>query len=321
LVEDRLLVAIFGDLYGGTYSPGRPGIRPPLRYWNEHLHGKPTDQAKLDIRADRLLMFQAGDIYTIVPLVDLQLLERSDFAQKLCRLRGHESRWDFVQAHCNRYPVPLLFPRHRKPDVQLPLPHDIGNRGGWGIPEQPYTRAARYDLQIAGPSSVRLFHAHGDQLFVSIEFDYLNWTREQEQAVTFGRVKPPERQLRTGKLPADFTERFAAYTSAKRDYLVTTNGKVYMAVPKGEKEVEVSAVWNDPTRKVFGVVQDQANDAVYGWGFVTDSAAPERFYVKLDPKPIAVTYKRSVPLGQNRADAYVESYECVRAFRKAGGTK
>jgi hypothetical protein len=124
--------------------------------------------------------------------------------------------------------------------------------------------------------------------------------------------------LRTGKLPADFTEKFAAYTSEKRDYLVTPNGKVYMAVSKGKAEVEVTKVWDDPKRRIVGVVQDQANDAVYGWGFVTDSAAPERFYVKFAPKPVAVEYKRTVPLWNDRSDAYLESYECARASRKAG---
>ena len=107
------------------------------------------------------------------------------------------------------------------------------------------------------------------------------------------------------------------YTSDKRDYLVTPNGKVYMATPQGKTEVEVTKVWDNPKRKIVGVVQDQANDAVYGWGFVTDSAAPERFYVKMEPKPVAVEYKRTVPLWNDRSDAYLESYECARAFRKA----
>jgi len=56
---------------------------------------------------------------------------------------------------------------------------------------------------------------------------------------------------------------------------------------------------------------------VYGWGFVTDSAAPERFYVKMEPKPVAVEYRRTAPLWEDRSDAYLESYECARAFRKA----
>ena len=89
------------------------------------------------------------------------------------------------------------------------------------------------------------------------------------------------------------TEHFATYTSAKRDYLVT----------------------------ITGAVQNLASDAVYGWGFVTDSAAPERFYVKLDPKPVAVPYKRTVSPWKERSDAYLESYECARAFRKAAEKK
>jgi hypothetical protein len=85
--------------------------------------------------------------------------------------------------------------------------------------------------------------------------------------------------------------------------------------------VAVSAVWADPKRRLVGVVQDLANDAVYGWGFVTDSAAPERFYVKLGPKPAVVSYKRTAPLWGDRSDAYLESYECARAIRTAGAKK
>ncbi|MBN9121663.1 MAG: hypothetical protein J0I06_21385 [Planctomycetes bacterium] len=92
-----------------------------------------------------------------------------------------------------------------------------------------------------------------------------------------------------------------------------------MVTAKGDKEVEVSAVWIDPRRKIVGVVQDPANDAVYGWGFVADRAAPERFYVKFEPKSVAVAYTRTVPLWVDRSDAYLESYECARAFRKPNG--
>jgi hypothetical protein len=63
------------------------------------------------------------------------------------------------------------------------------------------------------------------------------------------------------------------------------------------------------------------NDTVHGWGFASGSAAPERFYVKLAPRPVAVGYKRTVPSWNDRSDAYLESYECARAFRKAAEKK
>jgi hypothetical protein len=170
------------------------------------------------------------------------------------------------------------------------------------------------------PNALRLFHAYKDQLFVSIEPGYTVNSSAQD-ANEKKPTKPPERQLRTGKLPAEFTGFFAAYTAAKRDYLVTDSGTVYMAVPKGKIEVEVSAVWNDPKHKIVGVVRDFANDAVYGWGIVTESTAPERFYVKFEPKPVAVPYKRTVQMWNDRDDAYLESYACARAFRKAAEKK
>jgi len=169
---------------------------------------------------------------------------------------------------------------------------------------------------------VWLFHAYKDRFFVSVEADCLDhWYFTGKGDGSKTPFKPPERKLRTGKLPADFTERFTAYVSGARGYLVTPNGKVYMSVPQGKAEVEVTKVWDDPKRKIIGVVQDLANDAVYGWGFVTDRGAPERFYVKMDPKPVVVEYKLTVPLWNDRSDAYLESYECARAFRKAAEKK
>jgi hypothetical protein len=39
------------------------------------------------------------------------------------------------------------------------------------------------------------------------------------------------------------------------------------------------------------------------------------------PPPVAVEYRRTVPLWGDRSDAYLESYECARAFRKAAEKK
>ena len=41
----------------------------------------------------------------------------------------------------------------------------------------------------------------------------------------------------------------------------------------------------------------------------------------MEPKPVAVAYKRTAPLWGDRSDAYLESYECARAFRKAAEKK
>jgi hypothetical protein len=300
-----------GFLYRGTFNTAARRVRDPIEHVNPCIHDYPSTQAKLHIRDNRLLLFQGHTPY-IFPMTELPLLERSELAFKLMELRGYRSYSAFIDGFRGRL-VPLAEADEKAAPRKL---DEVGTFNIIGMEE--YMRDARHDVQIAGPKSVRLVHAHKGRLFVSVEPDYLNnWYLDKKGNVAKDLPKPPDRQLRTGKLPAEFTERFAAYTSAGRDYLVTINGKVYMSVAKGEAEVEVTSVWSDPKRKIVGVVQDQENEAVYGWGFVTDNTAPERFYVKLDPKPVAKPYKLTVPLWDDRSDAYLESYECARAFRSA----
>ena len=55
--------------------------------------------------------------------------------------------------------------------------------------------------------------------------------------------------------------------------------------------------------------------------FTGENGSPNRFYVKFDPKPVAVEYKLTVPMWGNPTDGYLESYECARAFRKANEKK
>jgi hypothetical protein len=321
LWKDQLFVAVNkcrspGGLYRGTFTPTEKRVRDPVAHDNptRWLSGLP--QAQLDIRDDRILLLQGRGEHFIFALADLPLLEDNEFGDRLCELRGYRDQAGFVDAFASDG-LRLLFPDHRNADVPDP-PRPLG----FGDGKTEYVNRVRYALQIAGPKSVRLFHAHNDKLFVSVEPDYLNnWYMDGKGRVAKNLPKPPDRQLRTGRLPADFTETFAVYTVGGRAYLVTTNGKVYMSVPKGKNEVEVTKVWDDAKQKIVGVVQDSANDAVYGWGFVTDSAASERFYMKFDPKPVAVAYKRTVPLWDDRSDAYLESYECARLFRKANAKK
>ena len=332
LWKDQLFVAINGSnvaggkLYRGTFSPVRKNVHSPV----EHVNWYGGDlssltQAKLQIQGDRVLLCASGHTPRIFPMAEVPLLEANEFGEELCKLRGYRS-----QSHLNDRSSGdsqrLLFPIHRKHDV--PAPPTRNELFGNPTPEQvqwqresDFRQRARFDVQIAGARSLRLLFAHEDRLFVSVEYDYLRtwyWDHFDKHGDEVKPLpKPPDRQLRTGKLPADFTESFAAYTTGERDYFVTPTGKVYMAVAKGKTEVEVSAVWTDPKRPIAGVVQDHlTNDAVYGWGFVTNNRAPERFYVKLEPKPVAVPYKRTVPLWGDRSDAYLESYECARAFRK-----
>jgi hypothetical protein len=333
LWKDQLFVAMNGRLFGpsggmfrGTFTPDQKGVQSPLLYRTQAVSG-PTHLTKLDFRDGRFLFFTPGSAAYIVPIAEIPGLEESEFGAEICRARGYMNA-SALLAHFGIGDDFLLFPPHRKPDV-IPPPIPMVRIGAAPRPEEifaarveAYMRRARLDVQIAGAKTLRVFHAHKDKLFISTELDYQNaWYYDKEGKPIKNLPPAPDRQLRTGKLPKDFPEYFAAYTSAKRDYLVTDHGKVYLAVLKGKTEVEVTKVWDDPKREIVGVVQDLANDAVYGWGFVTTGAAPERFYVKMDPKPVAAEYKRTIPLWADFSDAYLESYECARAFRKAAEKK
>ncbi|MBY0456439.1 MAG: hypothetical protein K2V38_03820 [Gemmataceae bacterium] len=335
LWKDQLLVATNGPrasvnlssshlnfVYRGLFDPDRYKIRSPLEH-NFLIYAPLSSRlAKLDLRDGRLLVAVAVNDPHVLPLVDLPMLETSEFAELLAKQRGYPNALHMrAQATVDFHP--LLFPPHRPPDVpvpEYPLPPVAGGR----LPSQVawerearYRWEARFDVQVAGPKAVRLFHARDGRLFVSVEPDYLaHWRRDpKKRGWADNLLDPPDRGLRTGKLPAEFTGHFAAYAVGASDYLVTGGGAVYLCAAKGKAEVEVTAVWTDPKRKIVGVVQDQKNAAVYGWGFVTTSVQPERFFVRFGPKMEAVGYKREVPLWVDRSDAFLESYECARAFR------
>jgi hypothetical protein len=329
LWEDQLFVGIngrvngpIGALYRGTFNEKRKDILSPTDYW--HLvHTNNSHQSKLEIRYDHVLLFTAGCIPYLLPISELPCMQPNDFGKKLSVLRGYKSQDALLNKYsCYEYQR-LLFPTHRKPDVAVP-PEIIRSNSDDILPKEhveelryrAYYRVARFDIQIADPNTVRLFHAHESKLFVSIEPNYLFHASNDKDGKPL-KTPPPNRELRTGKLPPDFTDYFAAYRSGDSDYLVTQRGKVYVAVPKGKTEVEVTALWNDPKRIIVGVVQDTKTGAVYGYGPEGEDGSVNRFYVRFEPKPVAKPYRLTVPLWNDRMDAYLESYECARAFRLA----
>lgn len=320
---DQLFVAVtakaFGQqrvLYRGKFTPAARRVNNPFDHDNPSGWAYGSTQAKLQIRDDRLMLSSGCGGYVIISLNKVHLLENSSLGLKKFSLGSYSQ---FIFPHVGLFNN-LLFPAHRKPDVPV---SETGRDEETAPSERTYWLHARYDAEIKGKKSVWLFHAYKDTLFVSAEPNYLNewYWDDEEHAPKKNLPPPPARQLRKGRLPSDFTEQFRAYTSGDYSYLVTPNGKIYMVAPKSKTEVEVSTVWNDPKRRIVGIVRDTATDTVYGWGFVTTSAAPERFYVKMEPKPVAVNYKLTVPLWSERSDAYLESYECARAFRMAMAKK
>ena len=137
-------------------------------------------QAKMEIQGDRLLWFTAGSNLHIIPLSELPYLEQSTFGQQLCLTRADYQEQYLLFGSYTGFVDQLLFPKHRKPDIQAPPladePPDVRAEYILGWRESDYVWRGRFNVQIAGPKSVRLFHAFKDTLFVSIEPDYLsNW--------------------------------------------------------------------------------------------------------------------------------------------------
>ena len=317
-----------GALYRGSFDARLKRIRDPIRYetWAQYYG---VTLAKLEIVGDRILFHTTDADHYIAPITALPLIEDSTFgkyldqeAERILKLAGKENCFPYHGINDL-----LLDPVHRAADY-TPPPLPIDHRNGvfhsdWYKVEtrqvvamQEYIREARFSLQIAGPNTVRLFHAVAGKLFVSVEPDYIGLPiPTPEEKVP----KAPDRELRVGKLPAGFDGHFAAYRVGEKeytDYLVTRAGKVFACRPKGEAELSIEPVWDNPKRKVYGVLRD-TDGAVYGFGYVGVTTNPARFVVKFEAKPVAKAYTMTAPLHFEPEDTYREAYECARAVAKA----
>src|SRR5205814_318162 len=94
----------------------------------------------------------------------------------------------------------LLFPFHRKADIVPPEVPGLHAADGdeYRFRATMYWHRARCDAQIAGPKSVRLFHAYKDRLFVSVESDDLRAWYYDKDGEPIKDPPIPDRQLRTG---------------------------------------------------------------------------------------------------------------------------
>ena len=317
-----------GGLYRGSFDARQKRIRDPLTYETRAEYYGDT-LAKLDIVGGRILFHTTDTDHYIAPLTALPLIEDSTFgkyldeeAERILKLAGKENCFPYRGINDL-----FLDPVHRAADY-TPPPIPIDRQIGLPITDwykvetrqvvamQEYIREARFSLQIAGPNTVRLFHAVKGKLFVSVELDYLGLPlpTPKEQV-----PKAPARELRVGKLPAGFDSHFAAYRVGEKeytDYLVTRAGKVFACVPKGKDEVVITPVWDNPKQRVYGVLRD-ADGSVYGFGYVGVTTNPNRFRVKFEAKPEAKAYTMTAPLHFEPEDTYREAYECARAVAKA----
>lgn len=242
---DQLLAVSHGrlfeldSLYRGTLKPHERRVRQPVAYWS-------VGASKVDVRDNRVLLSGTWTSPRIVPFAELGILEDNHFGQKLAELFGYTQTLDYLNNAALCDPSWLVFPTFRKPDVAAPIPkgaQPADPESALIRRQRKYMQEDRIDVQLAGPKTVRLFHAYKDTLFVSIEPDYLNHWRIDPKKWDFHenmRQPPPARELRTGKLPAEFTEYFVAYRAGERDFLVTESGKVFMVEPKGKAELEVT---------------------------------------------------------------------------------
>lgn len=317
LVDDVLFVDVRESIAVG-YSPSRiearfnqVGLPPSSSVAITHRSGA-SQLAKVEYRDSILMLFNEFAF----PHEAIPFLDGTAFAERAIELTfGKGTSQNTLE---NRYKIralDLLFPNHRKPDYEPPseqISKSVYPDPVYQARSDYILHPARYHFTLLSQGTVKLFHAVSGRLHVSDELAGLEWQTKLPKPPS-----RPDRNLRTGLLPKEFRDsRFTVYRD-RHYYLVTDKGTVFLVEPEGKDKVVVRVVWNDPKRWVFGVYSDN-DGAVYGFGYDGPFRDLNRFHVRFDPKPVAVSYKFTQKLtGNADKDGLAEAYECGRAIWKA----
>lgn len=216
---------------------------------------------------------------------------------------------------------PLLFPHHRRPDYS-PLATEPEWQDGFRgeTPRQRYVHNARIDLIPLDDHTVTLIHVRYPRVWISTE-SLRNRQSDQPHHPTTGTdtvpagppVPIPERNLRTGELPDGFYMRdFTAYRVGDNYYMLTVDGRLFVAEPRGKDGLEISVVWLDPQRRLIGVVQDPARESVHVFGQFGRYVDGKRFVIRLGEEPKPRQYTRRVSAEAERNEAFREVHDCHR---------
>ncbi len=320
---------------------------PPTLSLPQHItHTCDSDSSygrcKIQIEHSRFLTSkERGLLFPTIALQDLQCFQLGQWGYEMLKLRtiekyGEEAPPEALCRGAKSYD--LFFPKHRKPDVEapnLPLkeldssvqPIDLsGLPGGYEFPSEDtpkktlerqrdsYVRRAKYDVCIFDQQSFQLFHSHEGTLYVSVEpFQKSALHKTDSRPI----VNPPDRQLRTGKLPEGFKGKFTAFRLKDVGFLLTPDGRLASVVPNGNEGLTITPIWTDETRPIVGVVQDASKSIYYAFGYDgKGSASKERFYFPLARKVEAMKYTRQAPYRKDEYDGHLESYACMLAVHE-----
>lgn len=121
-------------------------------------------------------------------------------------------------------------------------------------------------------------------------------------------------------IDAGFAEDFYVFKRKADYYFVTQSGEMYIAPPpkKGEKSRTMSALWNDKTRPIVGIIEDADNDKV--WLFAQNKKdAKLGYYFEMKPHTTFETFDptKLKPVNvEGRAKRLLEYLPLIRAGEK-----
>ena len=269
--------------------------------------------------------FYAGSQNLYFPIEDFPLLEITGLGKELFDLKYNPQRESSSQSIPFLSDTePLLTPGHREWDLPQAEWRRRLMEDGWsptrdtsrdmGHIRREYADRVRCDTLPIDAFRLRLFQVLDGRLLISTEPVPLRFPKE---SLALGK-KPapiPERDLKSGKLPAGFKGRFHAYAVGDRHYLLTAGGKLYKCAAKGEDGLEVTEVWSDPARPLIGVVDcpDTKQAFAFGWGSKPGDTG--RYWVEFGDKPAPTAYILRAKLKGDREDAFREVNGCVAALQ------
>ena len=259
------------------------------------------------------------------PLADLPLLEDTGLGRELFDLKYNPKREPSNQ--CGPFKTDgrdLIFPKHRPWDLPEDTMHqrllDYG-RIFWVDKhtqtvdlKTAYMNLVQFDTLPIDALTLRLFAVLDGRLSVSVEAVPYQWP---EHSIAIGRKPPPipDRNLKTGNLPASFLGRFQAYAVGDIYYLLTAGGKLYKCGFKGKDGLDISEIWSDPAHPLIGVVDVPETKQVFGFGWGTKPKNNDRYWIEFVEKPAPTAYNFKQKLRNDREDAFREVTDCVRALK------
>jgi len=294
---------------------------PPFKYSGYGVIGS---EFRFSISGQHAQFF-AGTQGHYFPIEDFQLLENTGLGQELFDLKYNPQREPSSQSiPFMTYSWDQLCPNHREWDLPEVTFRQRLMEAGWAPSQdktgdmlfvrEAYVKMVRWDSLPINAFRLRLFQVLDEKLFISTEPVALH---APKQSLALGK-KPapiPERDLKSGKLPASFKGRFHAYVVGDLHYLLTAGGRLYKCDPKDKDGLEITEVWSDPAHPIIGIVDCPETKQAFAFGWGSKPGNTDRYWIEFGDKPAATAYKLKSKLKNNREDAFREVSDCVDALK------